>query len=164
MTTESQQGDQGLLAPGGATVLLVATAAAVAVGAVLAVVGGVAAGAPAAAGAVVGTLLVVAVLAAGSLAVGLVARVSPVASLPVALLTYALQVVAAAAAVVALERSGTLGTALRGGWLAAGVVAGTVVWSVAQVVLFARARVPVYDLRVPAVGAEPSERPEAGAR
>lgn len=146
--------------PRGAGVLAVAALAAGGAGAVLAVVGGLAAGSAAAAGALVGTLLAVAVFALGSLAVNLVAGVLPEASLLVALLTYTLQIALMWLVLVALSRSELLGEALAQAWLAAGVIAVTLVWLGAQLVLHTRARIPAYDLPEP-VSNDP---PEAGAR
>ena len=49
---------------------------------------------------------------------------------------------------------------MRPGWLAAGLVAVTLTWVVGQIVLGARARVPLYDLPEPVV----ADRHEASAR
>lgn len=171
MTTESTQAPRGAAAPGSVTVLLGAAVAALVAGLVLALVGGTTAGTAAAFGAVAGTLLVVVVLAAGALTVGLVAGALPTASLLVALLTYTLQVLLLGLAFLALRDSGLLEGTLDARWVAGGVVAGTLVWLVAQVVLTVRVRIPVYDLLAPtaaqpgagASGARPDE-PEAGAR
>lgn len=163
MTTESTQAPRGASAPGSVTVLLGAALAAFVAGLLLALLGGVTSGTAAAFGAVAGTLLVVSVLAAGALTVGLVAGLLPTASLLVALLTYTLQVLLLGLAFVALSGSGLLEGTLDRRWLAAGVVAGTLVWLVGQVVLTTRVRIPVYDLGPDAPTARP-DGPEAGAR
>lgn len=133
----------------------------------LALVGGLAVDAPAAYGALVGTLLAVAVLAFGSFSVNVVAGVMPAASLMVALLTYALQVVLMVVVLLAISRSGLLDDTLRRGWLAGAVIAGTLVWMVAQVVLTTRTRIPVYDLPERRAQTGPAvrvDRSEAGHR
>lgn len=155
MTTESTRAARGAGAPGGVGVLLGAGAAAVLLGLVLTLVGALTGGPAAAFGALTGTLLVVAVFAFGSLTVSVASGLVPAASLLVALLTYTLQVAVMGLAFVGLSGSGLLEETLDRRWLAAGVVAGTLVWLVAQVVLTTRARIPAYDL---------PERSEAGAR
>lgn len=156
MTTELQR-----RSPFRATsALLGAAAAASVLGAALVVAGAVVDGTPAAYGALIGVLLVLAVLGGGSMVVDLVAGVMPVASLMVALLTYALQVVLMAAVFVGLSRSGLLEDALDRQWLGGAVIAGTLAWMAVQVVLSMRARIPAYDLP----GEAPVRQPEAGAR
>lgn len=132
-------------APG--TALLVRTAAlALAVGLVVAVIGAVLDGGAAFAGALVGSALVTVVFAFGTISVNLVAHLVPTASLLVALLTYTLQLVLLAAALIALARSGAIDSTLSRGWLAGGLFASSAVWIVGQIVLATRARVPLYDL------------------
>lgn len=109
-------------------------------------------GEPAAYGALAGGLIAVLVFAGGAFAVDLVSRIMPTASLMVALTTYTLQVVVLALVFVLLNRSGALDEALSAGWLAAAVIACTLAWMLAQIVLTMRQRIPAYDL------------PEAGAR
>lgn len=164
MTTESQHPRRGAMAPGGARVLLGSAAAAAAAGLGLALLGAVVDGTDAGLGALLGAALVVSVLGLGAATVGLVAGLAPSASLLVALLTYALQVLVIGLALLVLDRSGLLGGALARGWLAGGVVAGTLVWSLAQVLLAARVRVPVYDLSERAATGRRPEGPEASAR
>lgn len=131
-------------------------AAAVVVGVVLVAAGGVTAGAAAALGAGVGAGAVTLALLFGTAAVGVVARLVPSLSLFFALLTYLLQLVVVTAVFAGLARSGALGDTVDRGWLAAGVIAATLAWTVVQVVVHARARVLLYDL--PAQGAEASVR------
>ncbi|MET1060421.1 MAG: hypothetical protein ABWX84_12535 [Nocardioides sp.] len=144
-----------------------AALAALVTGLVTTLVGALVDGAPAAYGALAGTLLVVGVFFLGAGLVHVVAGLLPAASLLVALLTYTLQVLVLALAFAALSRSGLLDDALDRRWLAGAVIAGTVAWMVAQIVLTARLRLPVYDLPDATDAGAPAERPgrpEAGAR
>lgn len=130
----------------------------VALGVVL--LGAAADGAPAAYGALAGGLLVLVVLGSGSLVVDLVAKVMPAASLLVALMTYALQVVLMAAVFVALSRSGLLEDSLDRQWLGGAIIAGTLAWTFVQVWVTSRLRIPAYDLPAGGDGRDP----EASAR
>jgi ATP synthase protein I len=130
----------------GVTLLLGAAGCAVAVGSALVVAGGVLDGSAAAYGALVGTVLAVGVFAFGSFMVNLVAGLLPPAALMVALLTYTLQIVVMGLVFVGLTESGLLDDQLDRNWLGGAVITTTGIWLVAQVVLFARRRVPVYDL------------------
>jgi ATP synthase protein I len=141
-------------------VLFGAASAALVVGLVAVVAGAFAGGTAAAYGALAGTLVVVAVFFLGAGLVHVVAGVLPAASLLVALLTYVLQVVLLAAVFAGLDRSGLLDDALDRAWLGGTVIAGTVAWMFAQIVLATRLRIPAYDLGT----AGSQERPEAGAR
>lgn len=156
MTTETKHRprDPGL------GVLLGAASVALGAGALLVLVAGLTGGRPEALGAAVGAGATITVLAFGSFVVHVVATVMPSASVLVALLTYALQIVVLGAVFLGLSRSGELGEGVHREWLAAGLVAGTLVWTVAQIWLGARARIPLYDLPVHAAG----EQREAGAR
>lgn len=133
---------------GGARVLLRSAAATAVLGAAGAVAAASTTGRPGLLGVLVGTALVLAVLGGGALAVDLVARVLPAASLLVALLTYTLQVVVMALFFVAFSRSGLLDDEVSREWLAAAVIAGTLIWVVAQVVVTTRLRIPAYALPV----------------
>ena len=93
-----------------------------------------------------GTLLVVGVFFLGAASCASRRGLVPAASLLVALLTYTLQVLVLALVFAALSRSGLLDDASTARWLAGAVIAGTVAWMVAQIVLTARLRLPVYDL------------------
>lgn len=147
MTTDSRTGTPGTRG------LVRATGATLVLGAVLVLVAAIASGSSAAAGALVGTVLVLAVLAWGAFSVNLVAGVLPSASLVVAVVTYGAQLATTVLALVVLNRSGLLddGTLDRA-WLGAAVIVSALGWSGAQIVAFARMRIPLYDL------------PEAGAR
>jgi ATP synthase protein I len=70
----------------------------------------------------------------------------PSASLLVALMTYALQVVLMGAVAVVLARSGLVGDELSRSWFAGAVIAVTLTWLMVQVWLVGRQRIPVYDL------------------
>jgi ATP synthase protein I len=103
----------------------------------------------AAAGAVAGgAVLAVAVFLFGALTVSLVATVLPSASLMVALLTYVLQLLLMTVVLAALASSTSMLDGDRGRWLAGGVVAAALTWSLAQLVLAIRRRIPVYDLEL----------------
>lgn len=166
MTTASPRST----ATSGASVLVGAALAALVTGLLVVLLGALTGGAPAAYGALAGTLLVVGVFFLGAGFVHVAAGLVPAASLLVALLTYTLQVLVLALVFAALSRSGLLDDALDRRWLAGAVIAGTLAWMVAQIVLTARLRLPVYDLP-DRPSDQPSdrsagrpERPEAGAR
>ena len=103
------------------------------------------AGSAAALGALVGSALVLGFFGLGASVVNAVASVSPTASLLVALLTYALEVVALGAVFVALRRSGALAGTVDRGWLGGVVIAATLVWLVSQIFAETRSRHPIYD-------------------
>lgn len=125
-------------------------------GAALVVAAAGSTGRPAVLGVAVGTLLVASVFAFGAVVVGVVARVSPSASLLVALLTYTLQIVAVGLVYVALSNGGALDGSVDARWLSGAVIAGTLAWMAAQIVVTVRSRQPVYEL--PSQGAEASVR------
>jgi ATP synthase protein I len=132
-------------------------AVAVLVGALLgSAVAALVAGAPAAAGVAVGAGLVLVFFGVGAVVVGVVASISPAASLLVALLTYGLQVLLALLALVALDRSGVLRGDVDPGWLGGTVIVATLTWSAAQIRAHVRSREPLYDVPLPG--------PEASAR
>ena len=89
-----------------------------------------------------GGVLTLVVFALGIAVVGAVARLVPAASLLVALMTYALQLLVLALGVVAIERAGVSEQTLSRGWFAAGVIAVTLLWLVGQVVAATRAADP----------------------
>ena len=156
MTTETPQTrpDPGMGA------LLGAGVAAALVAVLLVLLAALAGGTPAAYGALVGGVLVIVVLGSGSLVVNVVAGLMPSASLMIALLTYALQLVLMGVVLAALERSGLLEDALDRTWLGGAVITGVLVWTIAQIVLSTRLRIPAYDLP----GDPPVRQSEAGAR
>ena len=130
----------------GVALLLWSGAVTLVVGGLVALVGWLAQGAAAGLGALAGTALVVAVCAGGALLVNAVAGALPTASLLVALLTYTLQMMLLLVTFVALERSGLLDASLDRTWVGASVIAATLMWLVAHVVLTFRTRIPTYDL------------------
>lgn len=144
----------------GASVLLGAGGAALALGLAATLVGALVSGSEAALGALVGTLLVVGVLGFGSFVVNVVAGLMPAAALMVAMLTYTLQVVLMGLVFAILSGSGLLDSTVDRGWLAGAVIGGTAIWLVSQVVLTTRRRIPVYDLpaQVTAQPAQGGER------
>lgn len=146
MTTETKQQTRQ-----GAAVLLWSAVATVVVGLVLVGVAALVAGASAALSAAIGVGLVVSVVSFGVFVVNTVASIMPSATVLVALVTYALQLVVMAAVVLGLSRNGMLEETLDRRWLGGGVALGALVWMVAQIIGAMRARIPVYDL------------PEAGA-
>lgn len=103
-------------------------------------------GAGAASAAAVGAGLVAVVVAFGTLSMHLVASAMPTASLVVALVTYATQLAIVLVVFLAITRGDVFATRLERGWLAAGMVLATLVWTVSHLVLTARERVPYYDL------------------
>ena len=137
--------------------------AALVTGLLVVLLGALTGGDTAAYGALAGALLVVGVFFLGAGFVHVAAGLVPAASLLVALLTYTLQLLVLALVFAALSRSGLLDDALDRRWLAGAVIAGTVAWMVAQIVLTMRLRLPVYDLPDRTDAGRP-ERPEAGAR
>jgi ATP synthase protein I len=127
-----------------------------ALGLLLVVVAAVVTGSAGAGGAAIGAAMVCGVFTFGGVVLGVVARVSPAASLLVALLTYALQVTAVGLVYVALRGGGLLGGQVDPRWLSAAVIACTLAWTTALVVSSTRTRQPTYDL--------PSRGPEASVR
>lgn len=126
------------------------------VGAALVAAGAVVSGGAGALGALVGVVMVAVVFAFGAVVLGVVAMVSPSASLLVALLTYTLQVVLVGLVYVALTNGGALDGPVDARWLSAAVIASTLAWTTAQIVVTTRLRQPVYDL--------PSQEEEASVR
>lgn len=145
-----------------------ALVATLAVGAAVALTGGLTTGSSAVLAAAVGTAMVCVFFATGAVVLDVVATLAPAASLLIALLTYTLQVVLVGLVFVALNRSGLLEGTLDARWLGGTVIAGTLGWLVAQVVASMRTRIPVYELGVPKgpseVSPEGSGTEEAGER
>lgn len=96
-------------------------------------------------GAAVGGALVLVVFSGGTFALELMTRKSAEIALLVAMVTYSGQIIVVLGVLIGLTTSG-LADDLSRGWLAAAVVAGSAVWSTAQIVLASRARIPAYDL------------------
>lgn len=153
---------------GGTSQVLLAAGLCVAVGVAFATaVGGLVAGSAGALGALTGGGIACVFFLFGSSVVGAAIRVAPHTGMIVALLTYTLQVVLVAVVFSRLVRSDVLGTSLSAGWLAGGIAAATVSWSVGQIVASTRARIPAFDIDLPrssnAAFQPPSRPPEVGA-
>ncbi len=112
----------------------------------VALLAAVVSGRDAAVAALVGGFVAAVVLFSGTVLVNLVASVMPAAALLVALLTYVLEVVVLAVVFLAISRSALVDDQASRTWLGAAVIATTLAWLVAQVVVSTRARIPVYDL------------------
>lgn len=141
MTTESRTSPRTGLSP----VLGALASGAVAV-LVLLVVAALVEGRPGVVGVAAGGVLTLVVFALGLAAVGFVARLLPGASLLVALMTYALQLLVLAAVVGAIDGAGIGADTLSRGWFATAVIVVTLAWLVGQLVAATRQRIPVYDL------------------
>ena len=140
MTTESKTGPRTGMSP-----VLGALALGAVVVLVLAVVAALVDGRPGVVGAGVGGVLTLTVFALGVGAVGFVARLLPSASLLVALMTYALQLLVLALVVTAIDRAGVDAETLSRGWFAAAVIVVALAWMVGQLVAATRQRIPLYD-------------------
>lgn len=116
------------------------------VGVVVVVLGALAAGADAATGAAVGAVTVLAVLAFGCVTLAVVARVLPAATLLVALVTYLAQAAVMLLLYVRISEVSTFADGPGRTWLALGLVAATLAWMTAQLLLTVKARTPYYDL------------------
>ncbi|MCW2808744.1 MAG: putative synthase protein [Marmoricola sp.] len=130
-------------------VLLVAAVCVVTAVVLTSVVGFVGVGSAAGLGALVGGAIAAGFFLFGSVVVNAATRIAPQAALMMALMTYTFQVTLVLLVFLAVSRSGAIGTTLSSGWLAGGVVAATVAWTVGQLVASARARIPVYDIELP---------------
>lgn len=118
-------------------------------------------GSPGALGALTGGGIACLFFLFGSIVVSAAIRVAPQIAMMVALLTYTLQVVLIAVVFAQLVRSDALGTTLSAGWLAGGIAAATVAWTVGQLFASTRARIPAYDIDLPEPSRGPVE-PSAG--
>jgi ATP synthase protein I len=94
----------------------------------------------------VGAGLVALVVSFGTLSLHVVASAMPTASLLVALVTYATQLAIVLLVFLAITRGGAFSSDVARGWLAASMVAATLVWTTAHLVLTARERTPYFDL------------------
>lgn len=137
-------------------VLVVSAVSVVATVVVVVLAAGLASGQPGAYGALVGGAIAFGFFVFGSAVVMLATRIVPQAALMMAVLTYTLQVSAVALVFSVLSRSGAMDGALSPGWLAVGVIAATVAWSLAQMVATARTRILVYDIDLPGQHTLPS--------
>ncbi len=158
MTTASKPGPRTGVSP-----LLGAVGAGAVAVLVLVVAAALTDGRPAVVGAAAGGVLTLVVFASGIVVVGLVARLMPAASLLVALMTYALQLLVLALCITAIDRAGVGAETLSRGWFAAGVIAVTVLWMVGQVVAATRQRIPAYTISA-ATSSSPSVDHPGGER
>lgn len=147
MTTESKQDTRP-----GVVVLLGAAGAAFVAGLVMTLIAWLVSDLTAVRSVAVSTLMVVVVIGFGVYVLNVVASIMPSATVLVALVTYATQLVVLAAVVLSLARNDMMDSAFDRRWFGGGVAVATLAWMVAQIVAHVRARIPVYDL------------PEAGAR
>lgn len=161
--TPTAHPSQGVFRGTNPRVLAVASALVVVAVACTTLGGGLAAGSSGALGALVGGGTALLFFTFGSLLVMAATRMAPQMSMLVALMTFTLQIVLVAAVFVALGSSDAVASRLADGWLATGVVVAAVTWIVGQLVGTARARIPVYDIELPAPSPEPSQRREVGA-
>jgi ATP synthase protein I len=146
MTTESTATTRrSSLAPG-VRVVTRAAGLTVLAGALLAGIAGIVHGAEPAAAAAVGAGLVALVVSFGTFSLHVVASAMPSASLLVALVTYATQLAIVLLVFLAITRGGAFSSDVARGWLAASMVAATLVWTTAHLVLTARERTPYFDL------------------
>ena len=112
----------------------------------VAVLAALVSGRDAAVAALVGGLIAAVVLFTGTVVVNLVASLVPAAAMLVALLTYLLQVGVLAVVFVGLSGSPLADDETSRTWLGVAVIAATLAWLIAQVLVSTRARIPVYDL------------------
>jgi hypothetical protein len=142
MTTESKQVRDAT----SAGTLFGAAAWALPAGLVVALVGLVVDGTSALYAGLAGAAATALVLAAGALAVDAVARIMPAASLLLALLTYACQVLLLTVALIVVADAAD-DTVTR--WSAGALMAVALAWTVAHVLLATRRRIAVYDVVLP---------------
>lgn len=140
MTTESTPGTRTGLSP-----LLGAVGASAVAMLALTLAASASDGRPAVVGLGAGGVLTLVVFAVGIAVVSLVARLMPSASMLVALMTYALQLLVLALCVVAIDRADVGSETLSREWFAAGVIAVTLLWLLGHLVVATRQRIPLYD-------------------
>jgi ATP synthase protein I len=151
MTTESKQ-----VHATGVGTLLGAASWALPAGLAVAAVGLAVDGSRAAYAGLAGALATVLVLAGGALAVDLVARVMPSASLLLGLLTYACQLLTVTLALATVaDAAGRAATQ----WAAGSLIAVTLAWTAAHVLLATRRRIAAFDVALP--GQDRSQDPSA---
>jgi hypothetical protein len=150
MTTESKQ----VHAATGVGTLLGAASWALPAGLVVALVGLALDGTSALYAGLAGAAATVLVLAGGALAVDVVARIMPAASLLLALLTYACQVLLLTVALIVVADAAD-DTVTR--WSAGALIAVALAWTLAHVVLATRRRIAVYDVVLPSERTSPSD-------
>lgn len=148
--------------------LVFAAAVTMVVGVLVVLVAALTGGEPASYGALVGTGIALVVFAFGAFAVDAVARLMPVASLLVAMLTYTMQVLLMLMVFVGLNRAGVLDDGIDREWLGGSIIIAVLAWTFAQLTASAKARIPAFDtpgeqsVNSPSEGARPAG--EGGAR
>lgn len=162
MTTTARP-PQGRPRGRGPGVLLVAATCVVAAVALATLLGGLLVGSPGALGALVGGSIACCFFVLGSSLVGVATRIAPQSAMAMALMTYTLQVTLVALVFATIARSGAVGTTFSPGWLAGGVAAATVAWTVGQLVASLKARIPTYDIALPGPSQPQSRAREVGA-
>lgn len=95
--------------------------------------------------AALGGALVIAFFGFGAVNVGIAARIVPTTALLVAMLTYTFQIVLVALVFAGLRGSNAFDSTLTEGWLAAGLILGTLSWMTAQVVTTLRTPIPPWE-------------------
>ena len=95
--------------------------------------------------AALGGVLVIVFFGFGALNVGIAARIVPQTALLVAMVTYTFQIVLVALVFAGLRRSNAFDSTLTEGWLAAGLIVGTLTWMTAQVVTTLRTPIPPWE-------------------
>lgn len=126
-------------------VLLGTIAVTAAAGVVASLLGLLASGSDALLGAAVGALTVLLVLTFGCTTLALVARILPSATLLVALVTYLAQAAVLLLVFVRISEIDVFADGPGRRWLALGLVAATLAWMTAQLVLTLRSRQPYFD-------------------
>lgn len=144
--------------------LALAAAVTAVVGVLVVLVAALTGGRPAASGALVGTGIALLVFSFGAFAVDAVARLMPVASLLVAMLTYTMQVLLMLVVFVGLNRSGALDDSLDREWLGGSIIVAVLAWTFAQLTASTKARIPAYEWHSETLGEQSVDGPPEGAR
>jgi len=144
--------------------LVLAAAVTTVVGVLMVVVAALTGGAPASYGALVGTAIAVVVFSFGAFAVDAVARLMPVASLLVAMLTYTMQVLLMLLVFVGLNRSGVLDADVDREWLGGSIIVAVLAWTFAQLIASAKARILAYETHGETPGEQSVNAPSEGVR
>ena len=134
------------------------------VGVLVVVLAALTGGEPALYGALVGTGIALVVFSFGAFAVDAVARLMPVASLLVAMLTYTMQVLLMLVVFVGLNRAGVLDDSLDREWLGGSIIIAVLAWTFAQLTASAKARILAYELPSETPGEQSVNGPSEGVR
>ncbi len=125
--------------------LVFAAAVTTVVGVLVVVLAALTGGEPASYGALVGTAIALVVFSFGAFAVDAVARLMPVASLLVAMLTYTMQVLLMLVVFVGLNQAGVLDDSVDREWLGGSIIIGVLAWTFAQLIASAKVRIPAFE-------------------